>query len=234
VDDQLREARKEIDAVIEGLKSRATELSERAAVRLNAGGKVRAAGLSTGDLGAIKGDARDALDRIGGRVVGQAEAQTAAGAVTVPAEGVIEEGSRVTIGALGLEGIVMELHGKHAEVDVRGKRLRAALRDLRLISGEPAPPQVKVNLDLQPREGTLSELVLIGETVDKAIDRLDKFLDQSTVGDIAEIRIVHGHGKGQLRKAVAEFLKTHPLVERFELAPENQGGGGATIAYLKG
>jgi DNA mismatch repair protein MutS2 len=230
VDDQLREARKEIDAVIEELKGRAAELSERAAVRLNAGGKVRAAGVSTGDLGAIKGDAREALDRIGGKVLMPADEPPVA--PPAPA-GEIEPGSRVTVGALGLEGIVIEIHGKHAEVEVRGKRLRAALRDLRMVASGPAAPKVKVNVDLQPREGTLSELNVIGDTVEKAIDRLDKFLDQSTMSDVAEIRIVHGHGKGQLRRAVAEFLKTHPLVARFEIAPENQGGGGATIAHLK-
>ena len=126
-----------------------------------------------------------------------------------------------------------ELHGKHAEVDVRGKRLRAALRDLRIIEGSRAAPRVNVSIDLQPRQGLLSELNVIGSTVDEALARLEKFLDESTVTDLRELRIIHGHGTGQLRRAVAEFLKSHPLVERYETAPQNQGGGGATIAYLK-
>ena len=42
---------------------------------------------------------------------------------------------RVTVGALGLEGTVIDVHGKHAEVDMSGKRLRAAVRDLRVIGG---------------------------------------------------------------------------------------------------
>ena len=239
VDDQIRAARKEIDNVIDGLRTRAAELSERAAVRLNAGGKVKAAGLSTGDVGAMKGDAREALDRIGGKVLAQA---AEAPAVLAEPAGDIEPGSRVIVGGLGLEGIVVDVHGKHAEVDVRGKRLRAALRDLTMVGGSEArrddgsprnPPYVRVNVDLQPRTGALGELVVIGDTVEKALDRLDKFLDQSTTSDASEIRIVHGHGTGQLRRAVAEFLKNHPLVDKYETAPENQGGGGATIAYLK-
>jgi DNA mismatch repair protein MutS2 len=258
VDDQAREARREIDAVVEGLKARAAELSEQAAVRLKSGDKVRAAGISTGDTGSIRGDARAALDR----VLDKLKAGGDTPATPAPASaGPIEVGARVTIGSLGLEGVVVELHGKHAEVDVRGKRLRAALRDLRVMAGsasrnpaydpgdssahpgdsnarragsaEGGPARVHVNVDLQPREGLLSELNVIGSTVDEAITRLEKFLDESTVTDIGEIRIVHGHGTGQLRRAVAEFLKNHPLVERFETAPQNQGGGGATIAYLK-
>ncbi len=230
VDDQVRDARREIDAVIEGLKTRAAELSEQAGVRLKTGDKVRAAGISTGDTGAIRGDARAALDRVLDKL--KAGGDTPPAPVEAPS-GPVEVGTRVTVGTLGLEGVVVELHGKHAEVDVRGKRLRAALRDLRAIAGAAPPSKVSVNVDLQPRQGPLSELNIIGSTVDEAITRLEKFLDESTVTDIGEIRIVHGHGTGQLRRAVAEFLKNHPLVERFETAPQNQGGGGATIAYLK-
>jgi DNA mismatch repair protein MutS2 len=229
VDDHLRDARKEIDTVIEDLKTKAAALSEQAAVRLKSGERLRAAGLSTGDMGSLKADTRSALDQIANRVKG-----TEPSPATPPAApGEIEVGSRVAVGALGLEGVVLELHGKHAEVDVRGKRLRAALRDLRMIEGSAAPARVNVTVDLQPRQGLLSELNVIGSTVDEALARLEKFLDESTVTDLRELRIVHGHGTGQLRRAVAEFLKTHPLVERYETAPQNQGGGGATIAHLK-
>jgi len=92
---------------------------------------------------------------------------------------------------------------------------------------------VHVTVDLAPREGSLSELNVIGCTVDEALDRLDKFIDESTVTDQRELRIIHGHGTGQLRRAVADFLKDHPLVARISPAPQNQGGGGATIVELK-
>jgi DNA mismatch repair protein MutS2 len=129
--------------------------------------------------------------------------------------------------------VVIAVHGKHAEIDMRGKRLRAALRDLKPIGGPVPAPKVNVNVDLQPRTGSLTELNVIGNTVDEALTRLEKFLDESMVTDVRELRIVHGHGTGQLRRAIAEFLKDHPLVARFDAAPQNQGGGGATIVELK-
>jgi DNA mismatch repair protein MutS2 len=143
------------------------------------------------------------------------------------------------VGALGIEGVLVELHGKHAEVDVRGKRLRAALRDLRGAgaarggAASEGRPAVRVNIDLQPRTGSLTELNVIGNTVDEALTRLEKFLDETLTTDIREVRIVHGHGTGQLRRAIGAFLKDHPLVTKFDLAPQNQGGGGATIVELK-
>jgi len=235
LEEQVRAARKEIDTVIEGLKARAAELSQQAAVRLRSGEKTRVAGISTGETGSARSDARAALDDVVARLkegagVGRPSASAEA---TADKEGEIEIGSRVTVGALGLEGIVVELHGKHAEVDVRGKRLRAVLRDLRTIGGGAPPPKVSVSVDLQPRAGSLTELNVIGNTVDEAITRLEKFLDEAMTTDIRELRIVHGHGTGQLRRAVAAYLKEHPLVAKFDTAPQNQGGGGATIVELK-
>lgn len=45
--------------------------------------------------------------------------------------------------------------------------------------------------------------------------------------------VIHGKGTGKLRQGVQEFLKQHPQVERFEAAPQNEGGSGVTVAYLK-
>lgn len=44
--------------------------------------------------------------------------------------------------------------------------------------------------------------------------------------------VIHGKGTGKLRQGVQEFLKQHPQVERFETAPQNEGGNGVTVAYL--
>jgi DNA mismatch repair protein MutS2 len=215
LDEQLRNARREIDKVIEELKNRAPRL------------------VNTGETGAARSEARAAIDAIVGRV-GRAEG--AEGRTRhEPSEpaGPVEVGSRVVVGGLGLEGTVVELRGSQAEVDVRGKRMRAKVKDLRAIGGTPARATVKVNVDLQPRQGSLSELNVIGHTVDEAISRLEKFLDETTVTDQHTIRIVHGHGTGQLRRAIAAFLKDHPLVASYKLAPQNEGGGGATIVELK-
>jgi DNA mismatch repair protein MutS2 len=186
----------------------------------------------------MRADARAALDAIVDRLKSGA-APPPAEAPPAPSEP-IAPGMRVAVGALGLEGVIVELHGKQAEIDVRGKRLRAALKDIRPLAGSgpvgstgrgPAP--VRVNVALQPREGALSELNVIGATVDDALARVEKFLDESTMTDLRELRIVHGHGTGQLRRAITEFLRNHPLVAQFHPAPQNQGGGGATIVELR-
>jgi DNA mismatch repair protein MutS2 len=138
---------------------------------------------------------------------------------------------------MGLEGTVVQIQGGQVEVDVRGKRMRAKVKDVRVLGGPaaapPGPSRVRVNVDLRPREGLLSELNVIGCTVDEAVDRVSRFLDDTMVTDLRELRIIHGHGTGQLRRGLHAFLKDHPLVAKFSPAPENQGGGGATMVELK-
>jgi DNA mismatch repair protein MutS2 len=47
------------------------------------------------------------------------------------------------------------------------------------------------------------------------------------------VRIIHGYGTGQLRRALAEYLRNHPLVSGCQPAPPEKGGGGVTVVDLK-
>jgi DNA mismatch repair protein MutS2 len=47
------------------------------------------------------------------------------------------------------------------------------------------------------------------------------------------IRVIHGYGTGQLKRALTGFFQQHPLVARFATAPPEQGGGGVTVVELK-
>jgi DNA mismatch repair protein MutS2 len=77
------------------------------------------------------------------------------------------------------------------------------------------------------------ELVLIGSTIDQAVDRAEKFLDAALLADEHRLRVVHGHGTGRLREGLRQFFRQHPLVATVTPAPDNEGGDGATIVELK-
>jgi DNA mismatch repair protein MutS2 len=113
--------------------------------------------------------------------------------------------------------------------------MRASVRDLRVIAGAPAVTtgSVKVHFDFQPREASATDLNVIGCTVDEAISRAERFLDESLLTDRRTVRLIHGYGTGQLKRALAGFLQQHPLVARFDQAPPEQGGGGVTVVELK-
>ncbi len=50
---------------------------------------------------------------------------------------------------------------------------------------------------------------------------------------IFSVRIVHGKGRGILKKRVQGLLKKNPRVESFRNAPLQAGGWGATLVELK-
>jgi len=143
-------------------------------------------------------------------------------------------GDRVIVGGLGLEAVVTATHDGTVELDVRGKRMRASTRDLRIVgNGQRPAAVVKVNVELQPREAMAADLNVIGCTVDEALQRAERFLDESLLTDQRVVRLIHGYGTGQLKRALAGFLQQHPLVSRFASAPPEQGGGGVTVVELK-
>jgi DNA mismatch repair protein MutS2 len=113
IDERLRDARREIDAVVEALKARtdalAADAERRMAPRLV---------IPTGETGAARADARAAIDAIGERLrAPSAPSEPAAAARTVPGR-TAAVGDRVLIGAFGLEGVVQAVHDREAEVDV--------------------------------------------------------------------------------------------------------------------
>ena len=230
IEERLRDARREIDDVVNGLKTRtdalAAEAERRMAPRL----------VSTGDTGAARADARAAIEAIGNRLR-QSAPQASETVQRTTSDRAPAVGDRVLVGAFGLEGVVQSLHDREADVDVRGKRLRARVDELRVVAPAAAvsgqPSRVRVNVDLQPREGSLTELNVIGAHTDEAVTRVEKFLDEAMLSELKSVRIIHGYGTGQLRRAIGEFLRSHPYVANFAAAPENQGGGGVTVVEFK-
>jgi DNA mismatch repair protein MutS2 len=227
LDERLREARAEIDAVVADLRKQAAAMAERAA-------RNPAAAPSTGDAGQLRGDARAAIDALVDKYRKDQPAHVPPEPSPTRAAVV---GDRVSIGGLDLEGTVVNVHDREAEVEVRGKRFRAQTSELRVLEGaplKPEPPAGRINVQLQPRDGTSSgELLLVGSTVDQALDRLEKFLDESLLGEQRMVRVIHGFGTGRLKEAVVEYLHKHPLVTEVRAASPQEGGGGVTIAELK-
>ena len=79
----------------------------------------------------------------------------------------------------------------------------------------------------------MSELNVVGCRVEEALSKAERFLDDLLLTDHRTVRLIHGYGTGQLKRALADFLQQHPLVVRFDPAPPDKGGGGVTVVELK-
>jgi len=80
--------------------------------------------------------------------------------------------------------------------------------------------------------GPSATLDLRGERVDSALDRVDRFLDESLVQVRDVICIIHGHGTGALRDAVRSHVKLHPSVTDWRAGGPKEGGNGVTLIAL--
>lgn len=148
-------------------------------------------------------------------------------------EGQLQRGNWVRLRGLGVAGEVLDITEAFVEVAVSGKRLKVKPEEVIRAGGRPARP---VRTTVQRAEGSTAppaEVNLIGMTVDEALPRLDKILDEAALEDHSELRVIHGFGAGRLRKAVAGLLEGHPHVASFREGRSHEGGGGATIVELK-
>ena len=153
----------------------------------------------------------------------------------------IAVGDRVRLRTFGSIGVVDGIKGQDVELHVKSVRMREKLANLELMEAAPVEPtrsRVPVSRGTEVKltganEGGRSELNVIGQTTDEAVDTVDKFLDEAFLNSQSQLRIIHGHGTGALRKAIGELLKSHPHVARFAAAPQDQGGSGATLVELK-
>lgn len=88
-------------------------------------------------------------------------------------------------------------------------------------------------LGVERRAAATVECDLRGLTVDEAIERADKFLDEALLGGLDQVRLIHGKGTGALRQAIGRWLKSHPNIRGHRLGDPGEGGDGVTVAQLR-
>ena len=87
---------------------------------------------------------------------------------------------------------------------------------------------------MQPVNMPIEDILDLHTFIPKDIpDLLVDYFEACIDADIYSVRIVHGKGRGVLKKRVQELLKKNPMVESFQDAPPEAGGWGATLVELK-
>jgi DNA mismatch repair protein MutS2 len=154
----------------------------------------------------------------------------------------LQPGVKVRVRGFNKPVILRRVDGPSAEIEAGPLRMKVAVQEITGIEEAPAgkaaskgSKRTDVTVNAIPGEGAESgEINVIGMTVEEASARVDKFLDEAVLAHRTQIRIVHGHGTGALRKGLGDFLKTHPLVARSEFEAEERGGKAITVVELAG
>jgi DNA mismatch repair protein MutS2 len=152
----------------------------------------------------------------------------------------IAEGDSVKLKSTGRPArVVRKLDDSHFEVEVGSMKMRIARDDVAELLARAAESPVRaarargVSVSLENEGANVpSEINVIGQTVDDASREVEKFVDRAFLAGLPRVRVVHGSGMGILRKALRRLLEQHPHVASVAEAPQNEGGGGATLVEL--
>ena len=143
-------------------------------------------------------------------------------------------GARVRLKGIRQPATVRRIAGDLLEVDAGYLKMQVSVSDVEEVLPAGESSQRFVQFQQGPSfQGSYREINVIGQRAEAAIDQVDKMLDSAALAQVERVRIVHGHGMGILRKAIADLLKQNPHVEKFYAAPPEEGGTGATIVELK-
>ncbi len=75
------------------------------------------------------------------------------------------------------------------------------------------------------------EIIMLGMTVDEAVELLDRAL--TDIPPHSTLRIVHGKGTGALGRGIQAYLKKQPRIKSFRYGGYGEGDSGVTIAEVK-
>lgn len=150
-------------------------------------------------------------------------------------------GQEVFYAKLNSNGTILSLPNKSNEVKLQigSMNVNVKLEDLTSLksskvssnSGYNKPSSISFSNN--KAQSISSEINVIGLNVDQAIPIIDKYLDDCSMANLEQARIVHGKGTGKLRIGIHNFLKKHPHVKSFRLGTFGEGEMGVTIVYLK-
>jgi DNA mismatch repair protein MutS2 len=198
-------------------------------------------------MGKIESDAQAQADAAVVETLASSQADLGVGAAAANepvAPETLSAGMRVQVKGFRQPVVFRRHDGRSAEVEAGPLRMKIPLADITSIESEQKPANADqataaargrgITVHAQASdEPAAGEINLIGCTVEEATGRVDKFIDEAALAGMPNVRIIHGYGTGALRRGLAEFLSSHPLVESIHAEAEERGGAAITVAELK-
>lgn len=153
-------------------------------------------------------------------------------------------GTHVHVLSMNLIGTVTAPPSPKGEITVQMGSLstKTKINNLEILVGYKDPEEAKKapkgaggsgKIKMSKAASISHEINLLGLTVDEAVAKLDKYLDDAYISRIPQVRIVHGKGTGALRNGVTAYLRGVPYIKSFRLGEIGEGDTGVTIVDFK-
>ena len=151
----------------------------------------------------------------------------------------IKIGAKAIIRGLDQDVVIESLPDKNGNLQVLVGQLKSTINVKKLAKNLKRQKDIikkkiiisssKVSIQ---RTNMSPKIDLRGYRTDDALTELDLFLDKASMVNLPYVEIVHGHGTGQLRTAIRDYLSDSPYVAKFRQGDDTEGGNGVTIVDL--
>ena len=142
----------------------------------------------------------------------------------------LEEGDMVRLIGTNSEAAVLELRGKKALLQAGPAQLEVPLSKLEFVKKRSEKMQSsEVKIKVERPVNVPSSIMVRHMTVDEALPVVEQYLDRAYRAGYDTVTIIHGRGKGILRRAVQELCKQIPYVAEHNLGGPHEGGYGVTV-----
>ena len=151
----------------------------------------------------------------------------------------IQIGAKAIIKGLDQDVVISSLPDSKGNLQVMVGQLKSTINIKKLaksLKRQKDIIQKKINLGKSKfvieRINMSPKLDLRGYRVDEALLELEAFLDKASMVNLTPVEIIHGHGTGQLRIAVRDYLSDSPYVAKYRQGEDTEGGNGVTIVDI--
>jgi DNA mismatch repair protein MutS2 len=151
-------------------------------------------------------------------------------------ESSIEVGDTVRLKEVDLEATVLSVSQETRQIEVQAglTKFRLGIDTIEKVASphdNGAPKFIPVRRHLRGSPVRV-ELDLRGKRAEEIEWLLDSYLNNASLANLSEVRIIHGFGTGTVRNIVRELLASHPLSKSFRPGENKEGGDGVTIVKL--
>jgi DNA mismatch repair protein MutS2 len=147
----------------------------------------------------------------------------------------LSPGDKVWLVGVNLQGTVISSPDSSGQLEIQVGNTKVKMAPENLEKAEALPECQSGALAAKVsslRRAVSMELDLRGKRADEVEVELDSYLNDASLANLPEVRIIHGVGTGTVRQIVRQFLASHPLVDSFRSGKREEGGDGATIVKL--
>jgi dsDNA-specific endonuclease/ATPase MutS2 len=126
--------------------------------------------------------------------------------------------------------LLVDVHGRALLVDERDvSPAGTARRQSKVRASGPLSDRFSTQAEPRSQEYVVSgfsraaEVDLHGLTVEEALNHVERAVNDALLGDVGELRLIHGRSGGRIRAALHRRLKEIPSVRSFAVDPRNEG-----------